>query len=120
MGEPATIIGQGAEFRGEIRTDGHVLVIGSVRGDSELKGSFTLAEGALWIGTLRGHDLVISGTVEGDLEATDRIEIRPTARVKGNVAASRIAIGEGAVVDGEFRTTGDPEPHHFEERRDRD
>lgn len=119
IGEPATIIGQGTEIRGEIRSDGHILVMGVVRGHSEMQGSVTLADGASWIGTLRGDDLIVSGSVEGDLEATDRVEIRPTARIKGNVTASRISIGEGAVVEGEFRTTSETEPSQFADKRDR-
>ena len=117
MGDPITIIGRGTEIRGEILGSSHLLVSGVVRGDSGTEGSVTVAENGAWIGTLRGHDLVIAGTVEGDLVAQDRLEIRPTARIYGTVSAARIAIGEGAVIDGEIHTTSEAPPHHFEEKR---
>jgi cytoskeletal protein CcmA (bactofilin family) len=120
MGEPATIVGRGTEFRGEILGDSHLLVMGIIRGESGLECSVTLAEGATWVGSLRGTDLVIAGTVEGDIIATDRVEIRPPARIFGSVSAARIAIGEGAVIEGEIHMTSGAQPHRFEERRHRD
>lgn len=117
MGEPATIIGRGTEIHGEILGDSHLLVMGVVRGNSDMNGSVTLAESGSWIGVLQGTDLVIAGTVEGDIAAADRIEIRASARILGSVSAARIAIGEGAVIDGEIRTAGGTDPHRFEEKR---
>ena len=72
------------------------------------------------IEALRGIDLVIAGTLEGDIIATDRVEIRPPARIFGSVSAARIAIGEGAVIEGEIHMTGGAQPHRFEEKRHRD
>lgn len=117
MGEPATIIDHGTEIRGEIRSGGHVLVMGTVVGDSDLEGSITLSDGGAWTGTMTAQDIVVAGVVEGDVTARDRVEIRPTARIRGSVTASRIAIGEGAVVDGDLSTTGGRDPHPFIEKR---
>jgi cytoskeletal protein CcmA (bactofilin family) len=117
MGEPATVIGSGTEFMGEFRGRGHILVCGVVRGDSALDGSVTVAEGARWHGALAATDIILAGEVEGDVSASDRVEIRPTARIRGSVTAGRIAIGEGAVVDGELKTSASGHPHRFEEKR---
>lgn len=117
MGEPATVIGRGTEFMGEFRGRGHILVCGVVRGDSVLDGSVTVADGAQWKGALAATDIIVAGEVEGDVSASDRVEIRPTARIRGSVTAGRIAIGEGAVVDGELRTSVSAHLHRFEEKR---
>lgn len=117
MGEPATIIGRDTEFVGVLSGPGHVLVRGAVRGDSALTGSVTVAEGGRWIGALKAADIVVAGAIDGDVSATDRIEIRPTARIRGSVTASRIAIGQGAVVDGDLRTAAASDVHRFEEKR---
>ncbi len=117
MGEPTTIIDRSTEIHGEIHSNGHVLVMGAVFGDSDMEGSITLAEGASWTGRMRGADLIIAGSVDGDVTARDRVEIRPGARIQGSVSASRIAIGEGAVVDGDLRTSGSGEPTRFVEKR---
>lgn len=117
MGEPTTIIGRATEIRGEVRSGDHVLVMGTVVGDSELEGSITLSEGGSWTGKMTGLDLIIAGLVDGDITARDRVEIRPSARIRGTVTASQIAIGEGAVVDGKLQTTGGDAPHAFVEKR---
>lgn len=119
MGEPATIIGPTTEIHGEIHGAGHLLVLGTVIGDSDMKGSVTVSVGGSWRGRLGGEDLVIAGSVDGDVSARDRVEIRSTARIRGTVTAARIAIGEGAVVDGELRTSGGDPPHPFIEKRRR-
>jgi len=117
MGEPATIIDHATEIHGEIRSGGHVLVMGTVVGNSDLAGSITLSDGGSWTGTMTAQDIVVAGMVEGDVTARDRVEIRSTARIRGSVTASRIAIGEGAVVDGDLSTTGGRDPHPFIEKR---
>ena len=122
MGEPATIIGRDTEFVGALSGPGHVLVRGVVRGDSVLAdsaiaGSVTVAEGGQWLGALRAADIVVAGSIDGDVSAADRIEIRPTARIRGSVSAGRIAIGQGAVVEGDLRTAAASDVHRFEEKR---
>ncbi len=117
MGEPATIIGRDTEFVGALSGPGHVLVRGVVRGDSVLAGSVTVAEGGQWLGALRAADIVVAGSIDGDVAAADRIEIRPTARIRGSVTAGRIAIGQGAVVEGDLSTAAAADVHRFEEKR---
>jgi cytoskeletal protein CcmA (bactofilin family) len=120
MGEPATIIGRGAQFHGQLRCAGHLLVLGTVVGDCEANGSVTLAESGSWTGLLCGIDLIVAGSVDGDVVAGDRVEIRPGARISGSVTAARIAIAAGAIVDGELRSTAPTDVHRFEEKRGRD
>jgi cytoskeletal protein CcmA (bactofilin family) len=117
MGEPATIIGQQSRFEGQLSGDGHILVQGTVDGDSELGGSVTIGATGHWIGTLQAVDLVVAGTIEGDVQVSGRAEIRPTAIVKGSISAAQISIGEGAQVDGKLTTLGDEEISRFTEKR---
>ena len=117
MGEPVTIIGPQSRFDGQISGDGHVLVHGTVAGDSQLDGSITIAETGRWLGTLKATDVVIAGTIEGDVEVSGRAEVRPTAVIAGNIRAAQISIGEGARVDGKLTTTTDSEIQPFTEKR---
>ena len=57
------------------------------------------------------------GTVEGDIEATGRVEITDTARISGTVSGDAIAVAEGAVVEGVMQTRGRNEPTEFVEKR---
>jgi predicted acyltransferase (DUF342 family) len=73
-----------------------------------------------WQGTISATHVVISGHVEGDIIANGRVEIANTARITGKVTGEAIAVAEGAVVEGQMKTTGQPEPVGFVEKRDRD
>lgn len=117
IGAPASVIGEGTEFTGQLTGDGHVLVQGSVNGDSDLAGPVTIAPTGRWNGRLKAQDVIIAGTVDGDIEASGKAEIRPTARVTGSVSAAQIAIGEGARVDGKLSTLSPEEIKSFAEKR---
>jgi len=117
IGAPASVIGEDAEFNGELSGQGHVLVKGAVDGDSDLSGPVTIAPSGRWKGRLRAADVIIAGTVDGDIEASGKAEIRPTARVTGSVSAAQIAIGEGARVDGKLSTLSPEDIKSFAEKR---
>ena len=59
----------------------------------------------------------MAGHVEGDIIATGRVEITDTAKITGTVSGEAIAVAEGAVVEGVMKTTGQPEPMEFVEKR---
>lgn len=117
IGAPATIIGEETEFTGQLTGQGHVLVIGVVKGDSDLDGPVTIAPGGRWDGCLKSTDVIIAGTVDGDIDASGKAEIRATAKVTGSVTAAKIAIGEGARVDGKLHTRSPEEIKRFAEKR---
>jgi cytoskeletal protein CcmA (bactofilin family) len=76
-----------------------------------------LARGALWKGTIRAGNVIVSGHVEGDISASGRVEITDTAKITGTVSAQAIAVAEGAIVEGVMKTTSQSEPVGFVEKR---
>ena len=117
IGAPATIIGDDTEFTGQLTGQGHVLVKGTVKGDSDLDSPVTIAPGGRWDGCLKATDIIVAGTVDGDIDASGKAEIRATAKVTGSVSAAQIAIGEGARVDGKLHTRTPEEIKRFAEKR---
>ena len=49
---------------------------------------------------IRAQTIVVEGTVEGDLQAEKSVQIKDTARLKGNVHAPSVSIVEGAQFNG--------------------
>src|SRR3972149_4039319 len=49
---------------------------------------------------ISGEVVVIRGKVEGDVAATEKVELETPARLLGNIAAPRLTVTEGAVFDG--------------------
>ncbi|MEO0996389.1 MAG: polymer-forming cytoskeletal protein [Pseudomonadota bacterium] len=114
------LIAHGCVVDGNVNSDGDVMVLGEVRGDGRVAGTVTLAEGGVWKGDLSARNLIVAGTAEGSLSAMGRIEVCETARIAGTVTGGAIAVGQGAVIDGEIRTLDDAAATEFVERRDRD
>lgn len=117
IGQPATIIGAGASIEGRITGKGHFLVSGEIRGDASIEGAVTVAEGGRWDGNIEADDVIVAGSVTGDISARESLEITALARIEGRIRAARIAMAEGSVVDGEIQVVSGEDVSHFEERR---
>jgi cytoskeletal protein CcmA (bactofilin family) len=115
-GETTTLIGAGSTFRGDFTGKGSFIVGGSVIGDCDIEGTVTLSVGGTWQGNMRAHDIVLAGSVQGEVTARGKLEIGATARVEGTIAGAEIAIAEGAVIDGGMHMTG-ARITHFTEKR---
>lgn len=75
--------------------------------DGEVEGTIELAENKLTIGAngkvkagIHAREVVIIGSVQGDVEATERVDIRKDARLVGNIKTARIVIEDGAIFKG--------------------
>ena len=115
-----TLINAGCRITGVISGQGDYQVSGEIDGDCEVSGTVTLAGDGYWHGTIRADNVIISGHVEGDIIASGKVEIAQTARISGTVTGEAIAVAEGAVVEGVMKTTGQPQPVGFIEKRDED
>ena len=114
---PGTLISESCKFEGILSGSGHFMVNGEVDGQCQIEGSVTLAKDGCWKGTIMAESVIVAGTVEGDIEATGRVEISDTARITGTVTEAAIAVAEGAVVEGVMKTSSQPDPVGFVEKR---
>lgn len=119
-GGPTTYIAPSTTIVGSITGQGNYVFCGTVEGDCDINGPFTLAAGGRWTGTIRAADVIVAGVVEGDVIARQRVEIAGTARVSGSLSGNSIAVAEGAVIEGEIRVTSGQSAHTFQEKRQTD
>ena len=117
---PKTYVASGTRIVGTITGKGAYVFSGRIEGDCDITGPVALAEGGHWKGTIRATDIVIAGTVEGDVVGEQRIEIAGTARVTGRLAALSIAVAEGAIIEGDIKVKSGGAPSTFEEKRSTD
>lgn len=75
--------------------------------DGEVEGTVELQEHRLTIGpngkvraSVKARELVVLGTVHGDVETTDKIDIRKDAKLVGDIRTARIVIEDGAYFKG--------------------
>ena len=83
---------------GLLRVEGHVE--GSIRGNGEI----TIAEGSSLKAEVEGRKVVILGKVEGNIKATEAVEIVSSAQVFGDVTTDQISIEEVAIFTGKCIT----------------
>lgn len=117
---PATLISEGCRIEGSIRGAGEYLVNGEVEGECEISGTLTLAKNGVWRGTIRARNVVVAGHIDGDIVAEGKVEITDSARITGTVSGEAIAVAEGAIVEGNMKTTGPTKPVEFVEKRSED
>ena len=114
---PATLINDGCKITGLVSGRGDFQVSGEVDGDGDVEGTITLAKNGYWSGTIKADHVIVAGHVEGDIAAAGSVEIMDTARITGTVSGEAIAVAEGAVVEGQMKTTGQTDPTEFTEKR---
>jgi cytoskeletal protein CcmA (bactofilin family) len=96
---------------------GAYVICGHVDGDCDIAGPVTLARQGRWHGTLCADNVVIAGTVEGDVIARERVEVAETARVTGSISGHSIAVAEGAIIEGELKVASGGAATRFKEKR---
>jgi cytoskeletal protein CcmA (bactofilin family) len=99
--EGSTIIGKSVVLRGELSGEEDLTMDGSIVGTITLTGSrLTIGPNAKVVGDLSARDIVIFGSLKGNIHATGRVDLRQTALVNGDILASRLSIEENAMLKG--------------------
>lgn len=96
-----TIIGPSLVIRGEVTSDEPVTIHGRVKGHIVMRNAtLTLSEVGRVDGTIRGTRVVVGGTMNGPVQATEHVELRRTAKVDGSLSADQVVIADGALFHG--------------------
>jgi cytoskeletal protein CcmA (bactofilin family) len=95
-----TVIGADAVFKGELSFEKGVRVDGRVEGKIATKGFLAVSQGGTLQADVEAGSVIIEGEVKGNLHAGDRVELRKSARLKGDITASKLLVSEGAAFTG--------------------
>jgi cytoskeletal protein CcmA (bactofilin family) len=96
----AARIGPGIRITGEVYSKDDLYIDGTVEGRVEVEGTLTIGPRATVRATLSAGEIILSGDVDGNIAAKQRLEIRGTGKLTGDVRAGRLAIEEGAYFKG--------------------
>lgn len=102
----SAFIDQGSEFEGKLTFKDTVRIDGQFRGEITSQNTLIVGETGEIMATVRSREVVISGTVTGNVFASERLVLHKTARVDGDVEAGSLAIEEGAVLNGKVSMGG--------------
>jgi len=103
--EPArggvAILGKSVILKGQIYGREDVTIDGEVEGTVELQEHrLTVGPTGKVVATIKAREIVVLGTVQGNIETREKIEIRKDAKVVGDIRTARIVIEDGAYFKG--------------------
>ena len=100
-------IGQGVVVEGRITSSQDLRIDGRVEGTIEVGDHLLIVgKGAAVKANLVARSILISGTVVGNVTATDRIDLQATGSVEGDINSPRLVMVDGAVVKGRVDASG--------------
>ena len=94
-------IGPSIQIKGELQGDEDLTIDGRIEGQINLREhNLTIGPNGKIKADLFAKTIVIAGEVSGNANAAERVEIAPSGRLTGNIAAPRITIADGAHFKG--------------------
>ncbi|MFZ3200383.1 MAG: bactofilin family protein [Candidatus Acidiferrales bacterium] len=107
----ASRIGAGLKIRGELSGKSDLYI------DGEAQGKIRLAEARVTVGAtgrvqadIEAREIVVNGTVEGNLKGLESVRLGPSSCVQGSVLTPRLAIDDGARLRGSVETIRPTDP----------
>jgi cytoskeletal protein CcmA (bactofilin family) len=97
----AAVIGPSIHIDGDVRGEEDLLIEGEVSGTLNLKNnSLTIGPQGKVRADVYANSIYVDGYVEGDLYGSERVNIRKSAQVKGNITSPRVNLEDGAKFKG--------------------
>lgn len=101
-----TLIGGGTRIIGDVHFSGGFHIDGQVKGNvdapPESGATLSVSDAGVIEGSVAVPNVILNGTVKGDILAHDRVELGATARVTGNVYYGLIEMEMGAEINGKL------------------
>lgn len=99
-GEITTLLGRGATFEGKLTFEGSVRIDGRFKGEVFSDDTLVIGEGAIVEAQIDVGDVIIQGTVIGNITAKRSIELHAPGRVKGDLHTPQLQIDKGVIFEG--------------------
>ena len=100
-------IGQGVRIEGRIASSQDIRIDGNVQGTIEVgQHELVLGAGSEVKGGVSARSVLVGGKLEGDVTATERIQIQSTGVLLGDVVSPRLIIQDGGLLRGKADIAG--------------
>jgi cytoskeletal protein CcmA (bactofilin family) len=94
------MVGSGSKITGSLQLSGQAELDCQVEGEIEAPDTLIIGESAQIKARIHGGDIIVRGTVQGDIIASKRITLKRPAKVAGNISAPNLIIEEGVLFEG--------------------
>ncbi len=95
-----TVIGSSIVIDGEISGDEPLTIQGTVKGKIAMAQNVIIDTGATVEADVEGQTVTVSGKLTGNVNAHEKLELRPESKMVGNAKAPRIVVADGASFKG--------------------
>jgi cytoskeletal protein CcmA (bactofilin family) len=100
VGEINTLLGRGSEFEGKLTFEGTVRVDGKLSGEIFSDDVLVVGEGAEVHAQIDIGEIIVQGTVVGNIKAKRSVEIHAPGKVRGDITTPSLQIDKGVVFEG--------------------
>ncbi len=99
-GEINTLLGRGSAFDGKLTFEGSVRIDGALSGEVFSNDVLVVGEGAQVKAKIEVGTLIVEGNIDGNIKATQLVELHAPARVRGNIETPSLFIDKGVIFEG--------------------
>jgi cytoskeletal protein CcmA (bactofilin family) len=96
-----SVIAADLTIEGKIEGSGHVRLVGKFKGDVHVQGDLTIEPGAKVTGSVRAGTVIISGELEGNIDAASSVELLKTGVLNGDLKAGSLTVAAGSRMRGQ-------------------
>lgn len=107
-GNTDAFLGKGSKVVGTLTFTGPAEIDGQIEGEINAGERLTIGEAAVVNAKVNGVEVIIRGTVNGDVVASKRLIIKKPAKITGNLATPNLTIEEGVVFEGKCQMSVPP------------
>ncbi len=99
--QPAmSVLDQGCELEGRLAFSGTLVLNGKFQGELLSSDTLIVGESGDLKADVRVRVAIVSGQLSGHITAKERVELRSTARVYGDIVTPVLVLEEGVIFDG--------------------
>ncbi|HKA89649.1 MAG TPA: polymer-forming cytoskeletal protein [Haliangiales bacterium] len=99
-GDITTLLGPGSTFEGKLTFEGTVRIEGKLAGEIFSNDVLVVGEGAEVKAEVDIGEIIIQGTVVGNIRAKKSVEIQAPGKVKGDITTPSLQIDRGVIFEG--------------------
>lgn len=102
------LIGKSFVIKGQVSCDGDLYIDGQIEGSVDPKGHrLTIGPEGRLKANVSARAVVVRGRLEGNIQASERVDLKQSAIVVGDIVTQTISIESGANIKGSIEVGGD-------------
>ena len=108
-GPMQTVLSENTSMKGSLKFKHSLQICGVFSGEIETDGVLFVDEGASVTADIKAKAVIVAGTINGNITASDWVEMPGTGKVTGNIKAPKVSIQDGVEYSGQCNMIRDSE-----------